>query len=41
MDELIRTSGLMDEWMYKYNTNTDQIYNARKVTPKCESEAYG
>ena len=23
---------------YKYNTNTNQISNARKVTPKCESE---
>src|SRR6218665_1375365 len=25
-----------DTLQYKYNTN--QIYNARKVTPKCESE---
>jgi len=24
----------------KYNTNTNQIYNARKVTLKCESEVW-
>ena len=24
---------------YVHNTNTNQIYYARKVTPKCESEA--